>query len=92
MCLLHLHYYNLIHPNIISTSDTIAITSMESRQVVRNPSHAGSWYSSSKAQLSSQLDGWLEAVNVPVTCIGPLSEGETIDVLPAQGARVIIAP
>lgn len=59
---------------------------------VREASHAGSWYSSSKSQLSSQLDGWLEKVPTPVKCIGPQSSGETVDSLPVPGARVIIAP
>ncbi|KAL1305266.1 hypothetical protein AAFC00_002177 [Neodothiora populina] len=59
---------------------------------VREASHAGSWYSSSKSQLSSQLDGWLANVQAPVPCIGPQSSGQSVDVLPTPGARVIIAP
>ncbi|KAH9822885.1 hypothetical protein Tdes44962_MAKER00713 [Teratosphaeria destructans] len=62
------------------------------RQVVRDPSHAGSWYTSNGAQLSSQLEGWLEAVKKPLTCIGPRSEGENLAALPVPGARVVIAP
>lgn len=65
---------------------------MADRQIVRDPSHAGSWYTSAKAQLSSQLDGWLDAVEAPVQCIGPHSEGQTVSQLPAPGARVVIAP
>ncbi|KAK5126599.1 hypothetical protein LTR85_009533 [Meristemomyces frigidus] len=65
---------------------------MSSRQVVRDASHAGSWYAASKSQLSSQLDGWLAAVKPPVQCIGSRSEGQTVPELPVPGARVIIAP
>lgn len=59
---------------------------------VREASHAGSWYSSSKSQLSSQLDGWLADVKAPLKCIGPHTSSQTVDGLPAPGARVIIAP
>ncbi|WPG97478.1 Hypothetical protein R9X50_00025400 [Acrodontium crateriforme] len=65
---------------------------MSSSQRIRKPSHAGSWYSSSKSQLTAQLDGWLAAVNAPVSCIGPRSEGQTADQLPVEKARIIIAP
>ena len=65
---------------------------MSSRQTVRSPSHAGSWYSSSKSQLNGQLDGWLGAVKPPVTCIGPQSEGQSVGELPVPGARIIIGP
>ncbi|KAK4547209.1 hypothetical protein LTR36_001430 [Oleoguttula mirabilis] len=65
---------------------------MSKKGLVRDASHAGSWYTASKAQLSSQLDGWLAAVKIPVQCIGPLSEGQTVTELPTPGARVIIAP
>jgi hypothetical protein len=65
---------------------------MAPQAVVREPSHAGSWYSASKTQLSSELDGWLDAVQPPVKCIGSRSEGQTIGSLPVEGARVIIAP
>ncbi|KAK5163133.1 uncharacterized protein LTR77_010917 [Saxophila tyrrhenica] len=51
---------------------------MSSKPVVREPSHAGSWYSSSRNQLSSQLDGWLDAVKSPLHCIGPHSEGRVV--------------
>lgn len=66
--------------------------SMSPNQVVREASHAGSWYTASKSQLSSQLDEWLDAVETPVRCIGPQSEGETMERLPGLGARMIIAP
>ena len=65
---------------------------MASRQTIREASHAGSWYSASKSQLNSQLDGWLAALKTPVSCIGPQSEGQTISELPVAGARMIIAP
>lgn len=58
----------------------------------RDPSHAGSWYSSSKSQLSSQLDGWLSKVDPPITPIGQVSSQESLSTLPVPGARVIIAP
>ena len=65
---------------------------MAERQIIREPSHAGSWYSSSKTQLDSQLAAWLGAVQTPVKCIGPLSKDQSVDELPVTGARVIIAP
>ncbi|KAK4574314.1 hypothetical protein LTR86_002075 [Recurvomyces mirabilis] len=65
---------------------------MASKQVIREDTHAGSWYTASKPQLNSQLDGWLAAVKTPVKCIGPRSEGQMISDLPVAGARVIIAP
>ena len=65
---------------------------MSSGQVIREASHAGSWYTDSKSQLNSQLDGWLHAVKPPVTCIGPQSEGQTAGEVPVPGARMIIAP
>lgn len=65
---------------------------MSSKQIIRNPSHAGSWYTSSKSQLNSQLDGWLDDVKTPVTCIGPRTEGQQVDQLPVPGARIIIGP
>ena len=64
----------------------------ESEMSIREASHAGSWYSSSKSKLSSELDGWLADVPTPVECIGPRSAGQTVDSLPVPGARVIIAP
>ncbi|GAM87227.1 hypothetical protein ANO11243_052490 [Dothideomycetidae sp. 11243] len=33
---------------------------------VRQASHAGSWYTASRSQLSSELDGWLADVKTPV--------------------------
>lgn len=65
---------------------------MAEKQVVREASHAGSWYTSSKSQLSSQLDSWLAAVKPPVECIGPQSRGQSVNELPVPGARMIIAP
>lgn len=65
---------------------------MASGQIIRDASHAGSWYTDSKPQLSSQLDGWLAAVTSPVTAIGPLSNGDAVDAVPVPGARIIIAP
>lgn len=60
---------------------------------VREASHAGSWYSANKSQLSSQLDGWLANVNAPVTPIGEVSSKDgPLNTLPVPGARVIIAP
>jgi len=65
---------------------------MSSNVVVRDPSHAGSWYTASKSQLNSQLEGWLDDVKMPVNCIGPVSEGQTVPEIPVSGARIIIAP
>ncbi|KAK5109098.1 hypothetical protein LTR62_007555 [Meristemomyces frigidus] len=65
---------------------------MAGKETVRKASHAGSWYTSSKSQLNSQLDGWLAAVGTPLKCIGPRSEGQTVSELPVAGARMIIAP
>ncbi|KAF2140974.1 uncharacterized protein K452DRAFT_229220 [Aplosporella prunicola CBS 121167] len=58
---------------------------------VREASHAGSWYSDSKSQLSKQLDQWLDAVPASTHGIRPGSQGDTVQ-LPSSGARVIIAP
>ncbi|KAI5369706.1 Putative MEMO1 family protein [Septoria linicola] len=63
-----------------------------SDQITRHASHAGSWYSSSESQLDTQLEGWLAAVNSPVACIGPQSEGQSYTALPVTDARIIIAP
>ncbi|CAK3981251.1 Hypothetical predicted protein [Lecanosticta acicola] len=65
---------------------------MSTKQIIREASHAGSWYTDNEAQLNRQLDGWLHAVSTPVSCIGPQSEGESIPQLPVPGARMIIAP
>ncbi|EME88402.1 uncharacterized protein MYCFIDRAFT_86111 [Pseudocercospora fijiensis CIRAD86] len=65
---------------------------MSSDQIIRDASHAGSWYSDSKSQLNSQLDGWLAAVDTPVSCIGPQSSQEVFPDVPVPSARVIIAP
>lgn len=50
---------------------------------VREASHAGSWYSGNRRQLSQQLDEWLDKVPDQ-----PLSDGK----LPIPGARVVISP
>ncbi|ODQ51196.1 hypothetical protein SAICODRAFT_26953 [Saitoella complicata NRRL Y-17804] len=47
-------------------------------KLIREASHAGSWYSSSKNTLNNQLDGWLNAVDPSCYKI--------------EGARVIIGP
>jgi predicted class III extradiol MEMO1 family dioxygenase len=65
---------------------------MSKSKTVREASHAGSWYSDSKAELNSQLDGWLASVHAPVTAIGPQTQGDIISTIPQAGARVIIAP
>jgi len=65
---------------------------MSQQTVVREASHAGSWYSSSKSQLNAQLQGWLDQVKAPIKCIGPNSEGQTLELLPVSSARIIIAP
>ncbi|KAF7195527.1 Protein MEMO1 [Pseudocercospora fuligena] len=65
---------------------------MSSDQIIRDASHAGSWYSDSKSQLNSQLEGWLAAVDHPVSCIGPQSSQEVLPDMPVPSARVIIAP
>ena len=49
----------------------------------REASHAGSWYSSNKRELSHELDTWLD--EVPDKIEGGIQ-------LPVPGARVIIAP
>lgn len=65
---------------------------MAEKQVIREASHAGSWYTSSKSQLNSQLQGWLDDVKTPLECIGPQSEGQTVTELPVPSARIIIGP
>ncbi|KAF2653547.1 UPF0103-domain-containing protein [Lophiostoma macrostomum CBS 122681] len=59
---------------------------------VREASHAGSWYTDSKSQLSQQLDGWLNAVPSSTTPIGTESAQNGDVSIPSQGARAIIAP
>lgn len=58
----------------------------------REATHAGSWYSENKRELSSQLDGWLEAVPSQTECIGTLSSKKDPVKIPHPGARAIIAP
>ena len=50
---------------------------------VREASHAGSWYSSSRPTLARQIDDWLSQVPADVPGVGRL---------PLAGARVVIAP
>ena len=49
----------------------------------RQATHSGSWYTSVKGTLNSQLESWLKAVPDNIDGIGKL---------PVPGARVIIAP
>lgn len=65
---------------------------MTDKQIIREASHAGSWYTSSKSQLNSQLQEWLDNVKTPVECIGPHSEGQPLPELPVPSARMIIGP
>jgi MEMO1 family protein len=65
---------------------------MANKQVIREDSHAGSWYTASGPQLSSQLEGWLAAVQAPINGIGERSKNLSVAELPVQGARMIIAP
>ncbi|KAF2815244.1 UPF0103-domain-containing protein [Mytilinidion resinicola] len=58
----------------------------------RKASHAGSWYSSHKPELSAELDGWLDAVPSSATGIGTESSKQGAAPLPSEGARAIIAP
>ncbi|KAI8938713.1 hypothetical protein NX059_004581 [Plenodomus lindquistii] len=60
--------------------------------VTRKPSHAGSWYSDSKQQLSQQLDAWLDAVPSSTTPIGTTSSQQGDVSIPTPNARAIIAP
>lgn len=50
---------------------------------VRDPSHAGSWYSDNPRTLQRNLDQWLDQVPDQIEGIGSL---------PVPGARVVIAP
>ncbi|EON62492.1 hypothetical protein W97_01715 [Coniosporium apollinis CBS 100218] len=58
----------------------------------REATHAGSWYSSNRATLSSQLDNWLDQVPASTKCIGSESATQPPVELPSSGARAIIAP
>jgi hypothetical protein len=79
------------HPRLANLFSQFTMI-MSEKQIIRDCSHAGSWYSDSKSRLNSELDGWLAAVDTPVTCIGPRSDGEELQELPVPGARMIIAP
>lgn len=59
---------------------------------VRDASHAGSWYTSNKSQLSKQLDGWLDAVPSSTLPIGTESLKAGDVSIPTPKARAIIAP
>ncbi|KAF2743652.1 UPF0103-domain-containing protein [Sporormia fimetaria CBS 119925] len=59
---------------------------------VRRPTHAGSWYTSNKRQLDSQLSNWLGDVPDSTTPIGTASSQEGEVSIPTPGARAIIAP
>ncbi|ORX98426.1 MEMO1 family [Clohesyomyces aquaticus] len=58
----------------------------------RPATHAGSWYSASKSELSRQLDGWLSDVPASTTPIGTVSSQQGSVAIPHKGARAIIAP
>jgi len=58
----------------------------------RQASHAGSWYSDDREELSQQLDQWLEKVPKSAACIGVLSKSGSHAQFPTPGSRVIIAP
>ncbi|KAF2279368.1 UPF0103-domain-containing protein [Westerdykella ornata] len=58
----------------------------------RTASHAGSWYTADKAELSQQLDTWLAAVPSSTTPIGTVSSQNGPVAIPTPGARAIIAP
>ncbi|KAF2192098.1 UPF0103-domain-containing protein [Zopfia rhizophila CBS 207.26] len=58
----------------------------------REASHAGSWYTSNKNELSSQLDHWLDKVPNTAIPIGTESSKEGPVSIPSTGARAIIAP
>ncbi|KAL5412529.1 hypothetical protein PMIN04_009830 [Paraphaeosphaeria minitans] len=59
---------------------------------IREPSHAGSWYTDDGATLSQQLDGWLSEVPSSTTPIGSRSSKQGDVSIPVQKARAIIAP
>ncbi|KAF2201505.1 UPF0103-domain-containing protein [Delitschia confertaspora ATCC 74209] len=58
----------------------------------RQASHAGSWYSSNKQELSDQLDEWLSDVPSKTTPIGTASSKQGELDIPSTGARAVIAP
>lgn len=72
---------------ILATKASVAFPSharvTSPSMVTRSASHAGSWYSDSKAVLAGQLQQWLDQVPGSIDGVGQL---------PAKGARVIIAP
>ncbi|KAJ4286438.1 hypothetical protein N0V90_013138 [Kalmusia sp. IMI 367209] len=60
--------------------------------IVRQASHAGSWYIDDGATLSQQLDKWLSEVPSSTTPIGTTSSKQGDVIIPTQNARAIIAP
>ncbi|KAJ2161084.1 hypothetical protein GGF46_001755 [Coemansia sp. RSA 552] len=57
--------------------------------VVRQASHAGSWYTDDGEQLDQELQGWLDSVPQEVSEVEPAGDSCT---LPVKGARAIIGP
>ncbi|KAF1990346.1 UPF0103-domain-containing protein [Aulographum hederae CBS 113979] len=58
----------------------------------RTATHAGSWYTDDKNQLSRELDGWLDQVPSSTKCIGTQSANGPNAEIPSTRARAIIAP
>jgi predicted class III extradiol MEMO1 family dioxygenase len=58
----------------------------------REATHAGSWYTDNRSELSAQLEGWLDAVPSQAKGIGTQSAQEAPVDIPSTGARAIIAP
>ncbi|KAF2254476.1 UPF0103-domain-containing protein [Trematosphaeria pertusa] len=59
---------------------------------VRQPTHAGSWYTDDEAVLSRELDRWLSQVPSSTTPIGTESSQGGAVSIPTPNARAIIAP
>jgi len=59
---------------------------------VREPTHAGSWYTDDGPTLSRQLDQWLAQVPSSTTPIGSASSQAGTISIPTSNARAIIAP
>jgi hypothetical protein len=89
-------------PSPIQTTPTLTIAYLKRityqfrrlshKMVTRRASHAGSWYTDNRQQLSQQLDGWLEAVPGSTTPIGSASSQQGPISIPTPNARAIIAP
>lgn len=58
----------------------------------RRASHAGSWYSASRSELSSQLAEWFAQVPERAPSIRAAGNDSGAAALPVKGARVIIGP